>query len=813
MANPNNLDDIFDVTVDISEAGSNATSFSDPLLVATFTATPSFPTRVKEYTGNASTIKASLVADGFATTSPAYLMASRVVDQKGATRRIYIGRRDAGDADLVAALTAILAEEDGWYHAFADPDATTNSEHNGASAWMELQFGMYHVQTNSAAILNNSPGNLAATVLAAQRRRTVIVYHDAELASGYGPAILRSDRGPFALPNGATLELRIDGGTTQVFTFTSAAATVTSSNTETYAVTDGDDMVLVVDSGSTQTLTVDLSQATVVSVNAEPYDVPNGANLLVRRNGAAATNVVFNGTAGSVETDPDTFNLTDGWTVTFAIDGGANQVVTFATADFVAIAAATAEEVAAVYTAALTGVDVTNDGSTVVVTSQRLGTSSNVRIVAGTAGALTELGYTVGNNAGTGFAAFLDVATAAEVAAEIDNDTTNVITADASGYVSVASNTEGTSSRIQIAGGSANLVLGFETSEYSGAGDFADGATVTAAEAATWINNNSFGLTATAPATAVVLTSDTKGSASSIQRVSGSLLTTFGFTVATSSGSGFAANSAAAEVSEVATLIDATIADAAASSASNRVVITSTSQGELDASVEAVGGTALAVLFSGSDYAAGTGVAQDYLGAAWIGYGSSIQLDRPRGNAAWDNAGNLVGVYADPGLKAYREVLQETLRVNTYEPRQPSRDEFHDGLICRSVNSLHRYIDQQISADWLDARLTEALKAAKDAATDARTQIPMSDEGLQQLGGVIIDVLNTANINGHTFFDDSTIDANTPNDTGVTIPKLSDLTESEIDARRASGFRVVQRLQNGIQGAIVPINLVNVLAG
>jgi hypothetical protein len=807
MANPNNLDDIIDVTVNIAEQGNNATSFSDPLLVATFATNPSFLTRVKKYEGNASTIKAALVNDGFAVTSPAYLMASRVVDQKGATKTIYIGRRDPGDASLVVALAAIKAEEDGAYHVFPDPDATTSNEHNAASAWVESEFfGVYHIQTDSAAIYNNSPGNLAATVLAAQRARTVIVWHEPEVASDYGPAILRSSLGTFNVPHNSTVELRIDGGATQTFTFLSTAATVTGTNPEDFVITDGDDMVFAIDDGEEQILTVELTQATVVSGNEEPYAMEPAMNLLVRRNGAAATNVLFSGTAGSDTTDAEPY-APAGASTTFSIDGGANQVVTWGAGD------TTAALVKVALDAQLTGVVTTIvAGPAVKIESARYGSSSSVEIIANAGNALAEYGLAVADNVGTGFAAFLDAATAAEVAAEIDADTTNVVSVDDDGFVSVASNTEGTTSRIQITGGSANAVLGFDTNEVTGTGDFADGAAVSAAEMASWINENSFGVSSTAPATAVVMTSDTTGSASEIDFVSGSLLTTLGFTAGSTLGTGFAANAAAAEPSEVATLISATLTSGAASSASNRVVITSTSLGA-DASVEAVGGDALDVLFGESEFAAGTGVPQDYLGAAWIGYGSSIQLDRPGGNAGWDNAGNLVGVYADTIDKTQREVLHETLRVNTYEPRRPTRDEFHDGLICRNVNDLHRYIDQQISADWLDARTTEAIKDALDAASDARTKIPLTDVGIQGIGAIIVSIAQLSSTNGHTVFDDSAIDDNTPNDTGVFVPTLAELTEDMIDTRRPGGFRIVQRLQNQVQGAVVSITLTNVLAG
>ena len=66
---------------------------------------------------------------------------------------------------------------------------------------------------------------------------------------------------------------------------------------------------------------------------------------------------------------------------------------------------------------------------------------------------------------------------------------------------------------------------------------------------------------------------------------------------------------------------------------------------------------------------------------------------------------------------------------------------------------------------------------------------------------------------GHTIYDSSTIDPTKSNDTGVFIPRLIDLTAEQIDLRRPEGFRLVQRLRNEIQGAVVSITLTNVVAG
>jgi len=97
---------------------------------------------------------------------------------------------------------------------------------------------------------------------------------------------------------------------------------------------------------------------------------------------------VSNATAGYAETGEaqagpggaGPFALADGDTLIVSIDGGPAQTVTFETADFVNIAAATAAELDAAITAQLTGALVTTANATVRITSASVGTGSVVDI-------------------------------------------------------------------------------------------------------------------------------------------------------------------------------------------------------------------------------------------------------------------------------------------------------------------------------------------------------------------------------------------------------------------------------------------------
>lgn len=830
MADPNSIADIFNVTVQFVPVNPvGRFGFANPTFIAEFAANVSFPGRIKAYTGTLTKKLTDLAADGFATTSDTYKQVQTANLQDGPARTIYVGRADAGDADWGEAVAAVKAQADvDGLNFYAFTAATRDvAEIEAIADYLEGDpeapvFAFYLAQTDDNNVYVDNPGNLARNILAKNYQRTALLWHDPEVASGYGPAVLESTIGPFNVPHNSTISFQIDGGATQTFTFVSVAATLLGSIVETYAVTDGDTLIFTANGGATQTVTFSTAAATILSLIGETYDIANGQTLSVRVDGGAAQIVTFSGTAGTVATTTGApFVLADLETLTFAIDGGANQVVTFNAADFVNIALATSAEVAAVFTAQLTGVTVTEDGTDVTVTSNRLGTSSDVEIVAATGGVLAALGIIVGNNAGTGFAAFLDVATAAEVAAEINADTIDCVAADDGGFVRITSNTVGTISRIQVAGGTANTAIGFDTNEVAGSGDFVDASVATALEIVTVINANVTGVLAAVDTAAVRLTSTIRGTSSQIDVAASAIATLLGLSLVAVNGSGDFANASQATAAEMSVKIAATLTDAVASSASSKIKITSNTSG-LTSTVAAVGGTLLSALrfvdavTAISNLATGTGVLEDFCDCAWMGRCITFNLDAAGGAALWDNqtlkgpsptgvgAVTLKGDIIDDTT---RELLHDTLFVNTYEPRL-GRNETHFGTVLNSSLGAGVYIDIRTTADWYDARITEDFKRIDDAQADKKTKLSYAPSGIDVYATALVTRLNIGEANGHTYFDGSPLDLNDPQSTGIFVPTVGQQNQLAINQRAIDGFQAQQLVQGGIQRASVILNLI-----
>jgi flagellar hook protein FlgE len=144
------------------------------------------------------------------------------------------------------------------------------------------------------------------------------------------------------------------------------------------------------------------------------------------------------GTAASVlGSNAEPFALTDGMTLTVRVDGGTAQTVTFNTADFANIGAATAAEVAAKINSTIgAGVNATAVSGAVQIDSTTLGTGSAVQITGGTAQSILGLSSTpaVGTEsaatASTALNSLLD-----NTAQYVDGDTITVSGTDADGSV------------------------------------------------------------------------------------------------------------------------------------------------------------------------------------------------------------------------------------------------------------------------------------------------------------------------------------------------------------------------------------------
>ncbi len=143
--------------------------------------------------------------------------------------------------------------------------------------------------------------------------------------------------------------------------------------------------------------------AVVSSSNPSPWALSTGQTIVVQVDGGGNLTTTFTGVAAEVQTATGTFVLADGETLlvgTDSFNSGAAQTITFHTANFVSIGAATAAEVAAVINAQLIGGFAFVTSNKVQIQSDTAGTGSRIILTGGTA--QSALGLSNGTTSGTG---------------------------------------------------------------------------------------------------------------------------------------------------------------------------------------------------------------------------------------------------------------------------------------------------------------------------------------------------------------------------------------------------------------------------
>jgi phage tail-like protein len=123
------------------------------------------------------------------------------------------------------------------------------------------------------------------------------------------------------------------------------------------------------------------SRPILLNRNPEPNetDIPESTTVLIE--------IANFKTFGGSESAAETYSLADSQTLLVEVDGGGAQTITFLLADFLDITAATAEEVAIVISAQITGAEASVDLASGKITIRTLtqGTSGSVQITGGTA--------------------------------------------------------------------------------------------------------------------------------------------------------------------------------------------------------------------------------------------------------------------------------------------------------------------------------------------------------------------------------------------------------------------------------------------
>ena len=795
MANPNTLAPKIDTTVVIVTGTAQASGFSAPMFVSEFASSVSFPTRIKSYAGSRDEKSALMLADGFATTSSAYRQMRAAMDQDGPPATIYIGRRDPGDADWGTALDAIYSENsDDWY--WMAVDARSSADIQQINAWVQPvggdpKFAAYLAQTSSAQVLAGTAGNFAGVIAALGGQRTALVWHDPATASGYGPASVVSRPGTFAFGASESLTFRFDGGATQSFAFAAAPAVKTGSIAGTYNLSAGGSLALAANGAAAQTVTLTSVSAAVRAAAIETYALSAGDTLAVRVDGGASQTVTVDaGPAETLGTETEPFVITAAWQLSLSINGGGSQVFVFAGTE------TTAQHLADLINATAVGVVASDDTGALLLTTVAEGTDASIEIeAASTAGLLTEIGMAIGTDNGTGDVGDISAVTAAELAAVATADLTGATGSDDGGYLLITADSSGTASRIQVVGGAINDAIQAATDEQSGSGNFANGLLATTAEVVNAINAQIAGMTASVSTNFVRLTSDQLGTGSSVGVSAGAVATLLGLAATVVSGTGDFDNAAAASASEIQIVIGATIVSGSVSAPGGTVKLSSATSGStstVEILTDSVGLT-----WSGDGYAVGTGTDEDYLDAAWIGRCSTFNLDGRNGAALWDNQ-SLTNIEPDV-LSVAQKASLDSRRVNAYYANA-GRAETHWGVMLKQTGPTDSilYIDELTTADWLDARVSEAFNRLLNSYADAKAKIRYDVAG-QLLGEAFRSVLKTSDRNGHTVYDGSPLDLLDDQDTGVYIPGLINQSQDDINTRRFAGLRARQNYQSGVQ--------------
>ena len=246
----------------------------------------------------------------------------------------------------------------------------------------------------------------------------------------------------------------------------------------TLRVTGGDEvqsqLQLFTRQGTTALGAAAAVKASVLGSLAGPWALSHGGTLVGAVDRAAQQTATIAAIAATLQNGVDEpFALANGQTLTVKIDRGVVQTIEFLTGEFVAIGAATAEEVTAVIAAKIVGAQasVTGAGARSTITSDTKGTNSYIEVTGGTANAALQ--FSVVETATTASnVADVDAVTSGELETIIEAAWTNssgVSVTAVSGALRIESNLAGVTSYIQvIAASTLDDEIGLDNVEHQG---------------------------------------------------------------------------------------------------------------------------------------------------------------------------------------------------------------------------------------------------------------------------------------------------------------------------------------------------------
>lgn len=162
------ISDVVRVTVNVADTVVSQAGFGTPLIFDLI-ASSVFPERVRQY----STIDD--VAVDFANTTKVYKAASAIFDQARVPTAVKVGRRDAGDADIDAALSAIEAEDSDWYCILSPYRVSADIQ--AIAAWVASRSKIYVGTSEDADVQTVVTTDVLSVLAALNYNRTGYEWH------------------------------------------------------------------------------------------------------------------------------------------------------------------------------------------------------------------------------------------------------------------------------------------------------------------------------------------------------------------------------------------------------------------------------------------------------------------------------------------------------------------------------------------------------------------------------------------------------------------------------------------------------------
>lgn len=160
--------DIIAITVNVQDLRLSRQGFGTPLILANAESSV-FAARTKSY--------ASIdeVDDDFAAGTKPYRAANAIFSQQNTPPSIKVGRQESGDADITAALNAVIAEDDDWY--FLLLESVVKQDIIDAAAWCESNGKLGVFVTEDEDVIAAGSSDVASSLKASTRNRSALMWH------------------------------------------------------------------------------------------------------------------------------------------------------------------------------------------------------------------------------------------------------------------------------------------------------------------------------------------------------------------------------------------------------------------------------------------------------------------------------------------------------------------------------------------------------------------------------------------------------------------------------------------------------------